>query len=69
MTEEQSPYKTTWTVDDLSQETGLTPQYIRLLIRQGSIVGSKPGGRDWIVPDSEARRWLEKRRASKNSGH
>lgn len=65
MTEEQSTYKTHWTVFELAKEAGVSPQYLRYLLREEIVKGDKPGGRDWIIADSEAQRWLVEWRASR----
>ncbi|MCP4540116.1 MAG: helix-turn-helix domain-containing protein [Chloroflexi bacterium] len=50
-----------WTTKDLAAVTGMDRSYIRRLIMMGRMEASKPGGRDWLVDDDEARRWLESR--------
>lgn len=53
------PYWTPDTIAAYAKEQGrtVTPQYIRRLCRQGKIKASKPG-RDWVIEDEEARRWI-----------
>lgn len=55
-------HKSIRTSRELAQEAGLTVSYIRRLLRNGIIKGEKPGGRDWLISDDEAKRWLEEKR-------
>lgn len=57
-----------WTVEDLAGETGLTERRIRQLLQAGEISGEKIG-RDWLVGDSEARRFIEDRQAEETKAH
>lgn len=47
-----------WTTDDLAKQSGYSTRQIRRYIRDGIIEGIK-AGRDWVVSEDEARRWLE----------
>jgi excisionase family DNA binding protein len=49
-----------WTTTELAEATGMTQGRIRQILRAGDIEGFKVG-RDWAIPDAEARRWLEER--------
>jgi excisionase family DNA binding protein len=49
-----------WTTGELAAEAGVDSSRIRQLLIEGRIKGYKVG-RDWLVSDSEARRWLESR--------
>ena len=51
-----------WTTERLSKEAGVTSRHIRRLISDGVIQAEK-AGRDWIILDDEARRFLDERRA------
>lgn len=62
MSEERENYQTQWTTVRLAEATGLTSDYIRQLLNQGIIKGEKVG-RDWLVSDSEARRWMALRKS------
>lgn len=62
MGEQQKHNRTDWTVKELAEEAGLKPSRIRQLLIEGKIQGHKRGP-IWLIPDSEARRWLENRRA------
>jgi excisionase family DNA binding protein len=60
VTEEREVYKSRWTVAELAQRAGVTPQRIRQLIGWGEISATKHG-RDWVILDSEVKRWLKVR--------
>lgn len=62
MSEERENYQTQWTTVRLAEATGLTSDYVRQLLNQGVIKGEKVG-RDWLVSDSEARRWMASRKS------
>lgn len=47
-----------WTTKEIAEKVGLTPQHVRLLIRQGKIRAQKKG-HDWWVDEEEARRFIE----------
>ena len=47
-----------WTVPELAREAGLTEERIRALIRTGRFPGCQRWGRDWMIPDVDAQRWL-----------
>jgi len=56
--------KTHWTTRELAEEAArrgkpVSQQYIRDLIRGGKLTGEKIG-RDWLIPDYAAKRWLER---------
>ena len=46
-----------WSVTELAKAAGVTTQYIRLLLSEGKIVGQKAGNQ-WVISDSEAKRFL-----------
>ena len=48
--------KVNWTTQELADFLGLDPSRIRQVLLDGSLRGEKRG-RDWIIPDREARRW------------
>jgi excisionase family DNA binding protein len=50
-----------WTTRELAEKTGLDQSHIRRLLIEGKISGRKIG-RDWLIPDSEAQRWLGSRK-------
>lgn len=50
------------TPTQLADKAGVDVSYVQRLCRQGKINASKPGGRDWLIPDGEAERWLKGRR-------
>jgi len=53
--------KTHWTTNDLAEKANLNSARIRqLLIEDKELHGYKLG-RDWVVPNHEAERWLETR--------
>lgn len=53
-----------WTTKKLAKATGLTDRYIRYLIEQKEIAAEK-AGRDWLISDDEAARFVEERTAQK----
>ena len=54
---QEQPYQQ-WTTATLAEASGYTTSRIRQLLIEGrDLVGYKVG-RDWIVTDAEARRWL-----------
>jgi excisionase family DNA binding protein len=53
-------YKTRWTVPELAERLGVTPQRIRQLIDSHELEAVKYG-RDWIITDSEVQRVLKVR--------
>lgn len=65
MSEEQQAYKTHWTPLELANAADVSKTWIYMQLRAGAIKGEKPGGRDWFIPDSEARRWLVEFKASR----
>ena len=50
------------TPKQLAEKAEVDVSYTQRLCRQGKINASKPGGRDWLIPDEEAERWLKGRR-------
>jgi len=55
--------KTWWTTRELAEEAErrgrpVSQQHIRDSIRDGTLAGEKVG-RDWLIPNWSARRWLE----------
>jgi excisionase family DNA binding protein len=53
-----------WTTRELADQAGVDPSRIRQLLLSKRLTGYKRG-RDWLIPDSEARRWLEIRKQSR----
>jgi len=53
-----------WTAQDLAREAGVNDAYIRRLCLDGKIRGEKLG-RQWLIRDADARRWLEIRAMKK----
>lgn len=60
MTEDREEYRTYWTTKQLAEKARVTPRYIRQEITAKRITARRLG-RDWFIPDSEAKRWLENR--------
>ena len=59
---EQNQKTTTgWTVRELADAAGVSDSRVRQLLLDGEIKGRKTGW-TWIIPNSEAQRWLDKRR-------
>ena len=52
-----------WTTTQLAEAAKLDRSHIRYLIRHGKIAAKKTG-RDWVVSDEEARRFLAARSAT-----
>lgn len=52
-----------WTTKQLAEKAGTSAGYIRQLLIAGKMLkGYKlAGGRDWLVEDKVARKWLRKR--------
>jgi len=50
-----------WTTKQLAQTAGVSPAYLRQLLLAGTLKGRKIG-RDWLIPDYEAQKWLNNRR-------
>ena len=50
-----------WTVKELAVASGLTPARIRQLLIAGRELRGEKVGRDWMIRDAEARRWLAER--------
>jgi excisionase family DNA binding protein len=59
--EQSETYKTTWTTKELAEFAGVSPRYIRQLLKDGVGLKGVKRGRDWFISDSEAKRWLEER--------
>jgi excisionase family DNA binding protein len=51
-----------WTTKQLAQEAAVSMAYLRQLLIAGELRGRK-AGRDWLIPDREAEKWLSNRRA------
>jgi excisionase family DNA binding protein len=51
-----------WTTKQLAQAGGVSSAYLRQLLIAGELRGRKLG-RDWLIPDREAEKWLSNRRA------
>jgi excisionase family DNA binding protein len=63
MTEEQ---KQPLTAQSLAAQAGCSDAYIRQLLIDGRIAGTKHGD-VWSIPAEEARRWLSERRRRKKT--
>lgn len=50
-----------WTTEALAEKVGLSDRHIRNLIANGTVVAEKVG-RDWIITDEEADRFIALRR-------
>jgi len=50
-----------WTTNRLAKAADVNPSSIRRLLAAGKLQGAKLG-RDWIIPDDEAQRYLDARR-------
>lgn len=59
--EESQENKTHWTTNDLAAAVGVDPARIRQLLIDGRELHGYKIGRDWAVPDYEAKRWLRLR--------
>jgi excisionase family DNA binding protein len=57
------------TPKELAERANVSDSYIQRLCRQGRIKASKPGGRDWLIPDEEAERWLRERSGKSAKSH
>jgi excisionase family DNA binding protein len=53
------------TPKQLAEKTSVDVSYIQRLCREGRINASKPGGRDWLIPEEEAERWLREHQRKK----
>ena len=53
-----------WTTGTLAREAGVDQSLIRHALRDGKLMGFKLG-REWLISDDEARRWLATRRKRK----
>lgn len=53
-----------WTSRELSKAAGVDPSRIRQLLLAGRLKGKKLG-RDWLIPDEEAQRYLAEREKRK----
>jgi hypothetical protein len=51
-----------WTTTKLAKAASVDPSAIRHLLLSGSLQGEKLG-RDWLITDEEAQRYLAQRRA------
>lgn len=56
----------TITTRELAEKAGVSQEYVRRLCAQGVLNATKPG-RDWLIPDDEAERWLRERGRSQQS--
>jgi hypothetical protein len=54
-----------WTSAQLAEATGLTPQHITRLIRQGKIEAERLT-LGYVIQDEEAQRFIEERKAKKS---
>lgn len=59
--EHPEPYKVFWTTKELAGQAKVSDRYVRQLLENGVIKGEKRG-RDWSIPASAAREWLESRK-------
>lgn len=55
---ESAQDKHDWTTRRLAQASGLSTARIRQLLIVGRDLHGRKVGRDWLVSDAEARRWL-----------
>ena len=53
---------TGWTVTELAKAAGVSDARIRQLLIEGRDLKGRKAGTLWIIPDSEARRFLNDRR-------
>lgn len=53
-----------WTTNELAAAGKVDPSILRVLLLADKLKGSKHG-RDWLIPDVEARRWLARPRRRK----
>ncbi len=51
-----------WTTKDLAEAAKVSPEFVRQEIWAGNIEGQKVG-RDWVILEEEAQRWLTERQA------
>jgi len=54
--------KREWTVKELSEASGVSTQYIGRLLREGEKIHGRKVGYMWVIPDSEACKWLKGRK-------
>jgi len=47
-----------WSVEELSEASGKSKQWVRQLLREGEDLSGHKVGRDWVVTDEAARDWL-----------
>lgn len=50
------------TLTRAAEISGLSPEHLALLIRKGTIWGSKLGGRNWFTTENEITNYLKKNR-------
>jgi len=53
-----------WTTSELAARADVSQAYIRQMLLSGRLRGAKRG-RDWLIPDEEAQRWLANRKPRK----
>ena len=51
-----------WSTEELADAVALTPGRVRQLLQEGKLDGTKVAN-TWIIPDSEARAFIQKRKA------
>jgi excisionase family DNA binding protein len=51
-----------WTIKQLAEEAGVTRQYINQLVLEKKIKAQQLPSRAWLIPESEARKFLEQRK-------
>ena len=54
-----SGYQDLLTIKDVSEITGMTPQYLRRLAREGRIPAVRIGERKWYLPKTRFVEWLK----------
>lgn len=58
--EERAKNRGSWTPGELATMADVSDQWVRRLLTNGELRGSKAGP-VWIIPYSEGRRWIEDR--------
>jgi len=53
------------TTKEAAKLAGVSDSYIRYMLIDGTLKGRKLNDWMWLVPESEVRRWMEKRDADK----
>jgi excisionase family DNA binding protein len=53
-----------WTTKQLAEAAGVSTAYLRQLLLAGTLKGQKVG-RDWLIFDRDAQRWLASRKTGR----